>query len=280
MFIRKNIVRSLTQASLAFATMSLLSGCIVVASSGEANIHQKKELTLTASALKTLDIDAGAGGLIIQGSDQVTEITVSADIYTSSKSASDYEFDLSDSGTTAYLVAKTRNSGMWIGDSPHIDLVITVPIKMMLEINDGSGDIDISNINGAINVTDGSGSLSLNEINNHVTIVDGSGGIELTSIVGSVDIEDGSGGITLNDIDGNLSIEDGSGSIYARGVSGNAEINDGSGDLTMKQVTGIITLDDGAGDIDIEEAGGLKIIDSGSGGLKVSNVKGGFEIES
>ena len=280
MLIRKNIVRSLTKASLALATMSILSGCIVVASSANADVHQKKELSLTASSLKTLDIEAGAGGLIIQGSDQAEDIIVSADIYTSSKSNSEYEFDLSDSGTTAFLVAKTSGSGMWMGNSPRIDLVITVPTKMMLEINDGSGGIDISNINGAINLTDGSGSLSIADTKNNVTIIDGSGEISLSNIMGNVTIDDGSGEINLNDIEGDLSIEDGSGSIYARGVSGNADINDGSGDLTVKQVNGIITLDDGSGDINIEEAGGLKIIDSGSGGLKVSNVKGGFEIES
>jgi hypothetical protein len=259
---RKKSVRTLIKASLAFATMSLLTGCIVVASTGNADIHHKKELTLTASGLKTLDIEAGAGGLIIQGSELATDITVSADIYTSSKSNSEYEFDLSDSGVTAFLVAKTSSSGMWMGNSPRIDLVITVPTKMMLEINDGSGAINISNINGAINVIDGSGEISL------------------SNIMGNVAIDDGSGEINLSDIDGDLSIEDGSGSIYARGVSGNANINDGSGDLTVKQVKGSITLEDGSGDINIEEAGGLKIIDSGSGGLKVSNIKGGFEIDS
>ena len=280
MIIRKNIVRSLIQASLALATMSLLSGCIVVASASNADVHLKKELTLSASAFKTLDIEAGAGGLIIQGSDQATDIIVSADIYTSNKSTSDYEFDLSDSGTTAFLVAKSNSSGMWVGNSPHIDLVITVPTEMMLKINDGSGEIDIANIKGAINLTDGSGSLSISEVRNNVNIKDGSGKITLNNITGNVAIDDGSGDINLSDIAGDLLIEDGSGSIFARGVGGNADINDGSGDLTVKQVTGIITLDDGSGDIDIEDAGGLKIIDSGSGGLKVSNVKGGFEIDS
>jgi len=280
MFIRKNIIRSFTQASLTLATISLLSGCIVIASPSHANVHQQKELTLTASSLKKLDIEAGAGELTIQGSDLATEITVTADIYTSSESKSSYEFELSDSGSTAFLIAKTNNSGAWMGKSPHIDLVVTVPSRMILDVIDGSGQLDISNIDGAVSITDGSGGLSLNDINNNVDIVDGSGAIELTNIIGSVDIEDGSGKIILNDIDGNLTISDGSGSIYARGISGNADINDGSGDLTVKQVTGIITLDDGSGDIDIDEAGGLKIIDSGSGGLKVSNVKGGFEIDS
>lgn len=276
----KNIIRSFTKASLAFATISLLSGCIVIASPSHADVHNKKELTLTADTLKKLDIEAGAGGLIIQGSENATEITVIADIYTSSKHTSSYELELSESGAIAYLIAKSNSSGSWIGSSPHIDLVVTVPAKMMLEVNDGSGDIEITNIGGAINLKDGSGSLSIKQVQSPVTIVDGSGGIELANIFGGVDIEDGSGSITLTDISGDLSIDDGSGSIYARGVSGNANINDGSGSLTVKQVSGIVTLDDGSGDIEVEDAGGLKIIDSGSGGLKVSNVKGDFEIDS
>ncbi len=262
MLTRQNIIRSFTQASLALATVSLLSGCIVVASPHHADVHEKKELTLSASSLKKLDIDAGAGSLIIKGSEYASEITVVADIYSSSKSNKNYEFDLSDAGSTAFLTAKSRSSGMWMGDSAHIDLVITIPAHMMLEVEDGSGAIDISNINGVVDITDGSGE------------------IKLSHIIGDVIIDDGSGSITLNEIDGNLSIEDGSGSIFAKGISGNADIEDGSGDLTVQKVKGTITLDDGSGDIDIEDAGGLKIIESGSGGLKVHNVKGGFEVDS
>jgi hypothetical protein len=240
----------------------MLSGCIVVASPSSADFHQQKELRLSASSLKKLDIEAGAGSLTVKGSEQTTEISVTADIYTHSRSSENYEFELSDSGSTAFLIAKSSNSSSWGGNSPRIDIVVTIPARMMLEINDGSGSIDISDIIGSVNIDDGSGAIKLNDI------------------IGNVSIKDGSGKITLTEIDGNLSIDDGSGSIYARGISGNANIEDGSGDLTVRNVKGTIIIDDGSGDITVEDAGGLKIIESGSGGLKVNNVKGGFEIDS
>jgi DUF4097 and DUF4098 domain-containing protein YvlB len=262
MFTRQSFTRPLTQISLALATMSMLSGCIVVASPTSADFHQQKELSLSASSLKKLDIEAGAGSLIVKGSEQATEISVTADIYTRSSSSDSYQFELSGSGSTAFLVAKNNHTSSWGGKSPRIDLVVTIPARMMLEINDGSGGMDISDIIGSVDIDDGSGEIKLNDI------------------VGNVRIKDGSGKITLTEIDGNLSIDDGSGSIYARGISGNANIEDGSGDLTVRNVKGTIIIDDGSGDITIEDAGGLKIIDSGSGGLKVNNVKGGFEIDS
>jgi len=262
MFTRQLLTRPLSQISLALATMSMLSGCIVVASPSSANFHQQKELTLSASSLKKLDIETGAGSLTVKGSEHANEISVTADIYTHSSSSENYEFELSDSGSTAFLIAKNNKSSSWGGKSPRIDLVVTIPTRMMLEINDGSGSIDVSDIIGSVDIDDGSGEIKLNDI------------------IGNVSIKDGSGKITLTEIDGNLSIDDGSGSIYARGISGDANIEDGSGDLTVRNVKGTIIIDDGSGDINVEDAGGLKIIDSGSGGLKVNNVKGGFEIDS
>jgi len=262
MFTRQSFTRPLTQISLALATMSMLSGCIVVAAPSSADFHQQKELTLSASSLKKLEVEAGAGSLIIKGSEQATEIIVTADIYTSSSSSENYEFELSESGSTAFIIAKNNNSISWGGNSPRIDIVVSIPTRMMLEINDGSGSMVIGNIIGSVDIDDGSGEIQLNDI------------------TGDVTIKDGSGKITLTEIDGNLSIDDGSGSIYARGITGNANIEDGSGDLTVSRVKGTIIIDDGSGDINVEDAGGLKIIDSGSGGLKVNNVKGDFEVDS
>ena len=262
MFARQSLYRPFTLISLILSTVLMLNGCIDIASPSHANVHQQKELKLSASSLKTLDIEVGAGGLIIKGSDQTTEISIMADIYTNSRSNENYEFELSDSGSTALLIAKNNHTVSWGGNSPRINLVVTIPARMMLEIKDGSGGMDISNIIGSVNINDGSG------------------GIKLNDIIGNVIIQDGSGEITLIEIDGDISIDDGSGNIYASGISGNANIEDGSGDLTVNNVKGTITLDDGSGDINIEDAGGLKIIEGGSGGLKVNNVKGAFEIDS
>ena len=271
----------IAQSLLLVTSATLLSGCIVVASPSHANYHTQQQLIINAQMLTALEVEAGAGSLVIAGADNVSEITVVADIYTEKRNADNYQLTLSESGKTAALVAKINSSGgFWQGDSPHIDIKVTMPSHLMLNVDDGSGDTNISNIDGAVAVKDGSGDLTIKGIKNKVEINDGSGGLYVSQVIGNVTIVDGSGEITISDVDGNLDIDDGSGSIVVKGISGSANFEDGSGDLTVRKVDGVITIDDGSGDIDVEQAGGLKIIESGSGGLRVRKVKGGFEIDS
>lgn len=287
---------------IALSTIALLSGCIVIATPSQADVHLQKELTLDAQSLKTLNVDAGAGSLSIVGRDGIDEITVKADIYTSSDNDGSYELLLSDSGKTAYLVAHNSSqsgySNISWGNGHRIDLEVIVPNSMMLDVTDGSGEMTINDINANVKVKDGSGTLTIENINGQLTvddgsgpmnihninasldIKDGSGELVISKVVGDVTIDDGSGSIELVNIKGHVDIEDGSGSIEVSDVSGNAKIDDGSGDLTVRKVTGVVTIDDGSGDIDIENAGGLTILETGSGSLRVKNVKGNFEIDS
>lgn len=272
-----------TKSLLALSTLTILNGCVVVASPLYADVHLTKELTLDAKSLSELEIEAGAGSLSIKGQAGLTEIHVKADIYTSSEDHDDYDFNLSESGSTAKLIAKGKNnSRFWSGDShsAHIDLEVLVPQHLMLDIQDGSGDLLVKDVNSAVKINDGSGELIVHNIKGSVTINDGSGRLQVTEVVGDIDIDDGSGEMKLSDIQGHIKIEDGSGSITINNVEGNTHLDDGSGDLTVSHVSGMVTVDDGSGDIDVQDAGGLKILETGSGGLRIKNVKGEFEIDS
>jgi len=267
-------------STLAITTM--MTGCVVIASpTSRADFHQHKELSLSAESLTAMDINAGSGFMVVEGKEGLSEIKVTADIYTDRRRADDYELTLVKQGKTGVLVAKNYNtSGFWSGSSPRIDLVIHVPRSMKLDIDDGSGSMDVKNINGEVAINDGSGEISVENIVGNLSVHDGSGAIYIDSINGALAVVDGSGEINIENIEGDVTIDDGSGTIYAKKINGSAEIDDGSGDLTVKQVTGVVTVEDGSGSINIDDAGGLKILDSGSGGLKVNNVRGDFTIDS
>jgi DUF4097 and DUF4098 domain-containing protein YvlB len=271
-----------TKIIAAMGLATLMSGCVVIASSpSRADFHIQKELSLDAGSLTALDIETGSGSLVIIGKSGLTEIKVTADIYTDKENTDNYELTLNESGQSGFLVAKNHStSGFWIGSSPRIDVVIHVPESMSLDIDDGSGNMDISDINAQVDIKDGSGGLMVKNIKGDTNINDGSGEIEVSQVNGNLSIIDGSGEINIDEIRGDLTIDDGSGTIYAKNIYGSADIEDGSGDLTVKKITGVVTIDDGSGSINIKDAGGLKILDSGSGGLKVSNVKGDYTIDS
>lgn len=267
-------------AALGLAT--LMSGCVVIASSpSRADFHIQKELSLDARSLNALDIETGSGSLVVIGESGLTEIQVTADIYTSKEHTDNYDLTLNESGKSGVLVAKNHStSGFWVGSSPRIDVVIRVPEGLSLDIDDGSGHMEISDINAHVDIKDGSGGMVLKNIKGDTNINDGSGEIEVSEVNGNLNIIDGSGEISINEVRGDVKLDDGSGTIYAKNIFGNADIEDGSGDLTVKKITGVVTVDDGSGSITIKDAGGLKILDSGSGGLNVSNVKGDYSIDS
>lgn len=234
-------------------TMSL-SGCIINvngASAGPLN-HQKKQLQVDANQIDTLVAETGAGDLNIQGVDGLTQIKVTADIYTYGDI--DTNLSLKQSGNQATLVANF-DSNINFKRSPYIDLTIQVPSSMMLDIDDGSGDIEIKGVAANIKVDDGSGDMWIRGGNN-------------------LDIQDGSGSVDISNTTGKLTLEDGSGSINLQGIGGDTHIDDGSGDLSVQNVNGRVVIDDGSGDIEVDNTLGLSIIESGSGDLSVDNING------
>ena len=174
-------------------------------------------------------------------------------------------------------------------------LVVTVPSNLMLDIDDGSGDIAISAMQNNINVEDGSGSLSINSAKN-LTIEDGSGDITLENITGNLAITDGSGSVNINNVSGNavvddgsgdmrisnvrgtLTVEDGSGSIAINNINGAVDVDDNSGDLVIEHVQASVTIEDGSGDIRVNHAMGLTITESGSGDVSIDNINGPVKV--
>lgn len=245
--------------SAALLAMSL-SGCVIHVNAQRADVELEETLTLSSAALTQFDLDTGAGSLEVIGSSGISEITVDAYIRTTEDK--NYILTLERHGSRAKLVAEHEShSGYWKGSSPTIDLVVKVPDSLMINIDDGSGDLNVRNINNSVFVEDGSGAASVENIK------------------GDVSIEDGSGELVVKDINGNVTVDDGSGELSIAKVIGDVMVEDGSGSLNIYDISGKVTLDDGSGSIDVNKAGGLEIIDAGSGGLKIANVTGSVNID-
>ena len=264
----------------ALTAMMMLNGCVVVANTHGPRVELDRQLALSASDLQQLSVDAGAGSLNIRGEEGATEIRVMAHIETTESDEPLYELTLEREGRQAKLVAKHKPVvGVWVGNSPSIDLDVVVPKHFALDIDDGSGSISVRDIGGDAEISDGSGSIEVKSLGGRLEIEDGSGGIDAVSIAGAVEIDDGSGPIALQQVGGAVNIDDNSGSIVARQLAGSLKINDGSGDIDVEQVAGHVSVDDGSGDIHVRDAGSLTIIEAGSGGLKIDQIHGEVNID-
>jgi hypothetical protein len=215
--------------------------------------EEARDLALEAGDLGTLRIEAGAGSLKVIGVPDSDRIVVSAVITVPDADADeaakvmeeDMVLSLEKRGDRAELLSYFESRSSWFGDSPSIRLEVRVPARMSLDVEDGSGSIEIRDLSGDVVLDDGSGSIRLADVGGSIRLKDGSGSIEISGAGGEVDLVDGSGSIRLQGVAGSATIEDGSGSIEVAEVSGDVSIPEsGSGSVDVRDVQGRVTRDD------------------------------------
>ncbi|MDX6458184.1 MAG: hypothetical protein QOE55_1881 [Acidobacteriaceae bacterium] len=115
-----------------------------------------------------------------------------------------------------------------------IDYEITTPANTMLVAQSGSGDLQLSNINGTVKASTGSGSIHAEKLGSGSRLETGSGTIDASSLMGSTTLQTGSG------------------EIHAQlGSAGDVVAGTGSGDIKLENVQGAVKAETGSGSLDI-----------------------------
>lgn len=249
----------------------ILASCLMAGIAGATEFQPDRVLDLDATGLESVKIDSGAGSLEIRGSSESDSIQVQARVWIEDhpgniEKASEVvnrhvELRLTADGRRAELVAMTRDPGLGYS-LPHVDLTVSLPSRLDLDIRDRSGFVEISEMIGDVKIRDDSGSIELDGIGGRVVIDDGSGSISLRDVAGPVRIDDGSGAIDVESVRADLEIDDGSGSISVREIDGSVTISDGSGSIVVVGVSEDLT-----------------VIESGSGSVRFDSVAGNVSID-
>jgi hypothetical protein len=115
-----------------------------------------------------------------------------------------------------------------------IDYEITTPANTMLVAQSGSGDLQLSNINGTVKASTGSGSIHAEKLGSGSRLETGSGTIEASNLMGSTTLQTGSGEIRAQ-----------------LGSAGDVVAGTGSGDIKLENVQGAVKAETGSGSLDI-----------------------------
>jgi len=144
-----------------------------------ADYVKTKDLSLSAADITELEIDCGAGYLMVEGVEGLENIEVEAEIVIEGmnrKKAQDFidkhlRLDIREKRGHAVLRShfdKSLSSFTLFGrKSSMVNLNVRIPVDMDLTIDDGSGDTRVENINGEVTIDDGSGDLELELIKGH-----------------------------------------------------------------------------------------------------------------
>ncbi len=227
-------------------------------------VEHTQQLELSISGVDVIQITCEDGFLEVFGIDGSDHIKVTAAVNISGISPNKLtEFmqrhirlSLNKKQRKAILESVFINQNRMPADAK-IDLTVRVPKSLRVQIDDGSGWLDVSDLDADLDITDDSGSIKIRDIQ------------------GKVAIEDGSGKIYIDDIRGHLEVKDGSGSIQVERIRGDVRLVDGSGPMTIKDIDGNLTIRDGSGGIEIINVSrNVLIKDAGSGALDIEGVKG------
>lgn len=238
-----------------------LANTIISAESPVENFKLSKE------GVEVLEIDCEAGFLKVYGDKELNQIEVEAELEIDITDKNDLEdfiqdhvrLSLEKKGNRAILISHIDDHSFFRRHA-EINLTVKIPQPMNLRVEDGSGWIEIKDIDGNLFVDDGSGDIDISNIKGDVEIDDGSGETNLNNISGYVEIDDGSGELEIENIRGDLNVDDGSGDMKITNINGNVFVTDGSGSININGVDK---------DVTIKEAG--------SGGLSIHDVKGKVE---
>jgi hypothetical protein len=193
--------------------MAMFTASLAFAADG---YEEVRELSLGTEGIETLSIDAGGGSLTVVGVSGTSEImviaTIQVDTRTEDKARKTIESDLvltlEKDSDTAVLKSYFNHKLFGWGDSPLIQLEVRMPEGLNLEIDDGSGPLEVSNVGGDLSINDGSGSIKVRGVAGSVIVDDGSGGIDVSDVDEDlIIVDDGSGGLNFSNIGGRVEKE-------------------------------------------------------------------------
>ena len=138
-----------------------------------------------------------------------------------------------------------------------------VPAGAEVEVQHGSGDVDVRAVGPSIIVT-GQGDVRIAQVVGNVVVQAGSGSLYVREVVGDVHVMDGPGALFIEDVMGSVRLSDGSGGVHLRGIQGDVVIDgDGSGAIDARDIGGALVVRAKAEDLRMvrwhDVAGGVQL---------------------
>ena len=240
----------------------LFLGVIInTAVAGNCDYSRDIDKTVDIADITKINVEAAAGSLDIRGDAGRDNVRIKARLCASEEDIlSGLDVTSTIASGEATIVTRFPDKSSWSRRdySAHIDLTLTVPASVPMDVMDSSGRADISNV-AALSIKDSSGDLEIKKVAGDVDILDSSGDMELVEIGGNVELKDSSGDIEIRDVGkGVVIVADSAGDIEVHDVARSVVIErDSSGSIKVENVRGdFIVGRDSSGDIRYEKVAG------------------------
>ncbi|MCR8842539.1 hypothetical protein NQ117_02485 [Paenibacillus sp. SC116] len=249
-----------------FFPLVILTYISIFITSDLASAKQLPQLPISQNNITKLVIHSSINKLTIRGTPDTASIHPRL---TTINNPDNLDFHLTQDKDIAYLSINRK-----VAKKEIIDLLITLPPNLNIEIFDKESILELYDLAGEISITDNEKDIYIENTSN-LSIKDKSGDIRVnnSSLLNApssnqtLDIEDGSGNINLININSSIKIVDRSGDVHISKIHGNVDITDDAGHINVKDVKQKVIIDDASGDIHVERAGDLILKETGSGNI-------------
>jgi DUF4097 and DUF4098 domain-containing protein YvlB len=237
----------------------------------------KEELSwdLEGDGVTLINARTQSGTLELQGTDQ-TVVTVKAEkrVYAPTDEeaeafAQQVEVNVNLEGDQVIIGTEYPETPPDVSVS--VSFKVTAPQSVATEFKTGSGDIEVSEVEGNVTANAGSGSLKIRKCKNTLDLQTGSGEIGVAECEGMVNVDSGSGGIKVQKHVGSANLHTASGKIRVTGIEGDLKATSDSGGITVRRSTGPLDLHALSGRIsaDQEALAGRANFKTSSGSINV-----------
>ena len=219
-------------------------------------VQANRAAGVDAKGIEKVVIRAGAGDMKVVGRSNAVRVEARGTACAAKQELLDAtQINVRREGNVVYVETELpQNDASWSfgnNDYAYIDIGIALPSSVPVEVVDSSGDTTIEDL-AALQIQDSSGDLEITRIAGLADVGDSSGDLTIDG-AGSVRVRDSSGDIQIAKIGGSVKIEqDSSGSIRVEDVKGSVVVDsDSSGDIYAGHVDGDFTVsEDSSGSID------------------------------
>jgi hypothetical protein len=137
-----------------------------------------------------------------------------------------------------------------------VDLDVTVPTNASVQIDSGSGSIEVDGTSGSVTAHSLNGDVTINSVQGAVQASSRNGDVTLSNVTGQMTLQDANGDITASNVNGAMNASNGGGDINVKqgALSGQSLLRTDSGDISFDgslDPNGSYQMESGGGDVDV-----------------------------
>ncbi len=162
--------------------------------------------------------------------------------------------------------------------SIRVDYIADVPEMTSIAVNTLGGNIDVSELQGAIELVSAGGDIRIEKTRGRIFTKTYGGDVQAFQLEGKIEARSAGGDIEMRLVTGEISVETAGGDILLKTMNGNLDITTLGGDIELADVKGQkVRLKTMGGDVQVDDCEADLYAETKGGEIKVRNITGSVE---